>query len=59
MTTLLIALCVLIALGLTVIVLEILPCSVERYTISTRDLANTLANTAHPQLKSEKAPARR
>ena len=46
MNTPLIVLCALVALGLVVAVLDALPWGVETYTISTRDLPNTVADTS-------------
>ena len=53
MNTPLIGVCVLIALGLVVVVLDHLPIGTERYTISIRDLPNTAANLqSSPQTAS-------
>ena len=44
MNTPLIILCALVALGLVLAVLDALPWGVETYTISTRQLPNTVAD---------------
>ena len=41
MSTAIVALCVLVAFGLVIVLLQHLPSNVERYTISVRDLPNT------------------